>query len=361
MCISDQLFLGQPTVGDRRYNFHESPQIVRLPLVVPEGLFVEVAEEVKRLTRDIRPLDGPLQQGPEVLHPVRPHLPPDVLFGIMTDRLMDILGRQPYVAGIRVRVDPAPLADGILDLRLKRFLLRVRDDRCNDLTGIALAAAFQHSHDNSFPDSSPSLDDRFPLRLVHVPGLPSDIRLIGFYRPAELRERPALHRQPDTMQQEPCALLCDTEGAMDLIRRDAVLRIGNQPHCREPRRKRKRAIFHDRTSLQRETLLASFASPETLCCIEPMIASPALRACYPVLPTESFYILETGIWIREIDNGFLKSSRVVIQKYGKSRNYPRLFDIFTMDFRNYFLPHDSQVCYCPNYLLVHEYLDNCEE
>src|SRR2546427_10385220 len=66
-----QMLIGQAFPENVADSFKESAAIIILPIVEPEGLLVEVAEQVERLDAHVGAADRPLQEAPEVLNPLR--------------------------------------------------------------------------------------------------------------------------------------------------------------------------------------------------------------------------------------------------------------------------------------------------
>ena len=66
----DQALVSEPLPHDVSQHVDEAKRIGRLPGVEPEGLFVEVAEQMERLDADVGALDRPLEQRPEVFESV---------------------------------------------------------------------------------------------------------------------------------------------------------------------------------------------------------------------------------------------------------------------------------------------------
>ncbi len=55
-----------------------------------------------------------------------------------------------------------------------------------------------------------------------------------------------------SLKHESCGLLCDAEGAMDFVRRNAVFAAGKHPDCTHPLRQLDRRSFKDRADLDVE-------------------------------------------------------------------------------------------------------------
>src|SRR5207244_2946415 len=85
-----QLTVRQAPPDDRSECFREAAGIAAdvLALVEPEGLLIEIAEEVKRLDADVGAPDRALEARPEVLDSVRVDVISHVLLGGMIDSLV---------------------------------------------------------------------------------------------------------------------------------------------------------------------------------------------------------------------------------------------------------------------------------
>lgn len=76
----------------------ESLGIGQRAIVESERLLIEVTEQVERLHRHIRALDGALQQRPQVFASVGVHVPVDVRHGVVDDVVRVVWG-QPDIRG----------------------------------------------------------------------------------------------------------------------------------------------------------------------------------------------------------------------------------------------------------------------
>src|SRR4051794_18292975 len=70
--------------------------------------------------------------------------------------------------------------------------------------------------------------------LVHVLGFPTDERFVRFNLTDYLAEGFCFHRQSDSVEHMPSALLSHANGAGQLATADSVLGVGDAPHGREP-------------------------------------------------------------------------------------------------------------------------------
>jgi hypothetical protein len=69
--LAGQLIEREPFSNDTGDGGAESLSISQFPIVKSERLLVQIAEQVKRLHRNVRAVDSALQERPEILQPVR--------------------------------------------------------------------------------------------------------------------------------------------------------------------------------------------------------------------------------------------------------------------------------------------------
>ena len=101
---SDKLRVSEPLANNAPCCALKPPAVISLAGIVPEGLFVQVAEQMERLDVNVGALDGALQETPKVLNPVRMNLAVNVPFG-MVDDPMYVVVSEVIVRPQRVSVD----------------------------------------------------------------------------------------------------------------------------------------------------------------------------------------------------------------------------------------------------------------
>src|SRR6266704_1608872 len=232
----------------------ESCEIIHrlLPVVIPEYLFIDIAEQVKRFDADIGSLQSTLEQRPEVLHSVCVDLPIDILLGMIDDLVgVSLIGQE------RIGVDFAAGFYISADMSLKVVLSTGRN-----YVSTNLAAALQNAdHGNLILGSSLS-DAPMVLVAVHESGRATDegfIYLNLTTLPANFQKRAVLHCKPDAVKHEPCRLLSDAEIAGDFVGANPVLAVGNHPHCDKPFVQRDRRILKDSPDLRSELPMMMYA------------------------------------------------------------------------------------------------------
>ncbi len=76
-------------------DFYEPSSVIVFALIEPKRLLIQISEQMKRLNADIRPLNSPLKQRPEVFQSVRVNVAFRVAFGVV-DHVVNVfffLGR----------------------------------------------------------------------------------------------------------------------------------------------------------------------------------------------------------------------------------------------------------------------------
>src|SRR5207245_629295 len=122
--------------------------------------------------------------------------------------------------------------------------------------------------------------------LVHVAGLSADVGLICFANSAHLGNAPVLHREPNALQHEPRGFLSYAKCTVKLVRANAVLAVGSEPHCRKLLVQANRRIFKDRSNLGRKLLtrMSSLALPNFGVRQKRHALGTATRACDAIRP-----------------------------------------------------------------------------
>src|SRR5262249_37075283 len=95
--------------------------------------------------------------------------------------------------------------------------------------------------------------DALPFRRVHVPGFTANVAFVGF---DVAGERGAVvfdvERHPETSEHEPRGLLSDAKRTRQLVTRNAVLAVHEEPERGQPLLKSDSGVFEDGADLERE-------------------------------------------------------------------------------------------------------------
>jgi hypothetical protein len=167
------------------------------------------------------------------------------------------------------------------------------------------AAALEHSHYDGLLERV-----ILPLRCMHVPSLAADHSFIDFNFSRELAPVLSLMGEPDAMQHEPSGLLTHSESAANLPRRDTVLGIRDEPHCRKPFIQAERAILKNRSNLDGELAFRVVRAtlPAEMLFEKTYADAPAGRAFHnAVRPSLGGKKLQTVFRTCKINDCFLKS------------------------------------------------------
>ncbi len=275
--------------------------IFMLPVVKPESLFIDVAEQVKWLDRNIGSVQPTLQETPEILHAVRVDISTNIRFGVVDD-LMNVLRFQSPIGNQFVREDVRSDFHVRINVAVKSWLVAILNDcRAN------LSAALKHSHNNRLTGWPAPLDLFLALASVHVASLTSDERFINFHFARQLAAfRHILHSQSNAMEHKPSSLLCHSNVTVNFPRTDAILTTRYEPHYGKPLIQTKRGIFKDRASLDAELrmIVARPALPNPTRCDEPDVMRSTHWANNAFRPAASNQIVQAVIGIGEVNNRF---------------------------------------------------------
>ncbi len=93
---------------------------------------------------------------------------------------------------------------------------------------------FKDSKDGNFITSASPVDFLSPFGDMHVAGKTADESLVNFDLAAQLSAVAILQSKSDAVSHEPSGFLSDAKPACDFVAADAVLVVGNHPHCGKP-------------------------------------------------------------------------------------------------------------------------------
>src|ERR1035437_6962451 len=154
---------------------------------------------------------------------------------------------QPFVGFQGIGVDGRSGFHVLADLRLKRLLLPVRNNRSANFT-----AAFQDSHDGGLVSWAGAADFGAALRCLHIAGLAADEGFVRFDFTAEHSESAISESEPQTVIHEPRGFLGHSEIAGRLARADAVFAVNYQPPGGKPFVQAQGGILEDGPGLERK-------------------------------------------------------------------------------------------------------------
>src|SRR5262249_45712747 len=120
--------------------------------------------------------------------------------------------------------------------------------------------AVKHSHHNHLVNVVMSLssDSEFLYAFVHVPRFSADecfVYLNFFTTTTKLSsEHAIMHGESDPVHHEPCALLGDSQSAVNLVRANPIFASGQHPDGSEPFVQADRGILKDASNFDTELL-----------------------------------------------------------------------------------------------------------
>lgn len=250
--LRGQPVIRQPLAGDFGAKEFESLRVCHvLARVVTEHLLVDVPEQVEGFHADIRALQAPLEQAPEVLHSIGMDLPVHVALSVINDRMS--VFSQTLVRLQFVTIDRRSGFHMLTDMCLNCWLAPIWYDGSADF-----AMTLQNSGHDSLPEVV-KLSGLVPPALMHVAGLAADHGFVCFdltARSADLAARRlVLHCVANPMEHEPRCLLGDSKIAGDLATTHSVLATRKQPDDWKPLVETERTVFQNGSSLDAELSL----------------------------------------------------------------------------------------------------------
>ena len=305
--------VGEAFAREGAGNVVEAVWVVPAPRIEPKDLLIQVAVQVERLHADVGAFDGALEQRPKIFNPVCGDMIPDIFLGVVND-LVDVGVLQTPVADILIRVDFAGRLNTLADFLVQCGSLRVREHRGLHPAFPLVLAAFEQPHDGRLactagPGDLPGLHG-----LVHEPRLAVDEGFIRFDLAGQATGGAVLHGVPNPMQHEPRGFLGHAERPVQLVGRDPVLAVGEQPDRGQPLAQRDRAVFHDRADLDTELPpgMFGFALPALLLGEIVDLGIPAGRAGDALRPALGDQVVDTALLVTEKGDGLLEGARLLL-------------------------------------------------
>jgi hypothetical protein len=173
--------------------------------------------------------------------------------------------------------------------------------------GADLAATLHSRCDDSLTFRPAPSDLPRPFGLVHVTGFNADEGFVYLFITAKLAAGLViLHRKSNSVKHEPRGFLSDTDSAVDLPGRNAVLAIANHPDGGQPLVKAKRRVLKDSPDLDAELSPVMFflALPPALVCKKVNASATTSRAGYAMQPSARYDVVQAVVSIGKILNGF---------------------------------------------------------
>lgn len=273
-----------------------------VPIVQPEGKFIDVPAKVLLAGMVIDAMNAALQDRPHALNAIRADCTSDVFLGAVIDCFM--AKEQPaqgVIACVFIGVNLRPW----LNVGVDHFV-NGRPVRVVNRHGDGMAATFPDAQDGRLSDRSAPLPELLVFVLIGF--LAADVRLINFHDAAQHFEFvPAGH--PEPLQQEPGAFLSDTDLFGQLQRGNAFAGRDEQVHGIEPLVERNVGPLEDGSGSYRKVLLAGVAAVKTaLSGRDPLLAF-AGRTGDAVLPQARLQIGPSRLLVGEHLEEFKRADR----------------------------------------------------
>lgn len=317
----DQLGIRQSLASEARDRRHEPLTIRQAAGIEAVGLFVQIAEKVFRVHRNVGALQRALEQRPKVFQPIRVNAVADVLHR-MIDKLMDVVRAKRPVSDPSVRVQRATRFHVGVNLLLERFLGRVLYDLGSDARLALFLAVFKQTHDNRFIRVTASDAFLFLFALVHEIGVAADKRFVGFHRPGHFDDGAVLHGEPDAMKHEPRALLRDAQSPVNLARGNAVLGVYDQPEAAHPLAKRQGRVLKNRTHPHTKFLRTALALPKPPSQFVRFGRFADRTNSNPICPSHRLDELEGVVFVGEIHDRLLQSrGQITVHAFNLAKTF----------------------------------------
>jgi hypothetical protein len=217
---------------------------------------------------------------------------------------------QAFVGLERIGEDCRTGQHMLSEFGLKRLLLGSRNDLHSN-SAIAFAAAFQNAHHGGFVFATGPSDLAGANVLVHVARFSADEGFLCLDLTGQFVAVLFLMREPNPVKHKPRGFLADSQCSMDLPGRDAVLGIGDKPHCRQPLIQADRGVLKDGSDLDGKLPLwmMGTALPAELILQETDALAPTSRTFHHAIQPALFgQIFEAIFWAGKVEDGFVESA-----------------------------------------------------
>jgi len=296
-------------------------------IVEPKHLLIDVPFKVERLNCNVGPVQSTLQQGPEVLHPVRVNFATNIFVHMIHGLMNEILLRRA-VRSSGIGEEFGTMLYTVQNLAHQRAPLNLVHDLGANLASVAI----KHSKDSRLRSVKV---ESLPFLQVHVARLAADVGFVRFCRAARrshARHRSRLHRFTNPVEHEPSRLLCNSDRAMQFVTADAVFAVADHPEGCHPLIEADRRVFKNGSDLERELLLASVAEPQFPRLHERVRVRFAAGARNLVFrPTKPFRVFEGSIRVTEVNNCLLESYGLFHLSHHPTKNTVARIDLCVND------------------------------
>jgi len=285
------------------------------PVVVAEYLLIKVTKQMERFDANVGAFQAALEKRPKVLKAVRVYLPIYISVRVVDD-LVSVVRSKPEVSTPFISGQLRAGFDVLTDHSLHICALTVRDNFSADL------AATLKDSDNDCLSTWATLHNFRPLALVHEPGLTADERFIHFDVPGQFSLKASgLHCFANAMHHEPCRLLGNSDGPVNLIRRNSVLCRRNDPNRSKPLVQAQRRVLKNRARLCGELPFRMMAPtlPLVLIFEERHVSATTDGTDNTIRPEMLDHVIQAVVLVSKIQDRFLKCLRFLNSVFHESR------------------------------------------
>src|SRR5271157_709778 len=242
------------------------------------------------------------------------HLAIDVAFDVV-DHIMHEVLFQSVVANPLVGVDRRVAADFSQNFALQGIAANVWDNLRPHFSHVAV----KHTHDDSLVHvvalecAAFDFGHLCALALVHVGDSSTNkgfVYLDSAATFAHLSDRFILHGKTNSVQHEPCSLLCDLQIAGYFVATDTILAVGDEPHCCQPFVESDCGILHHSPDLDGKLALGVMASTlprAALLAVFDSLRATSRTSYLTVRPAANCEVVNAVVGIREVDYCLLQA------------------------------------------------------
>jgi len=291
-----QRLVGETPTSDGRRDRCHTTKVVQSTVVERERPLVHVAHRVLRGVVGVGALPGPLVEVPKGFNRVGVNVAPHVLTRTVVDGVVVVIRAKADIRSGLVGVERCarlhPVTNARLDFPGRHRIEHRRHQR---------TAALNRAVNGNFVGSTGPVNLALAVGKVHVLPKAADVGLVSLDGARQLLKRPACHGKTNPVVHEPRRLLRHPKGTGQLVGRDAVLGVGDQPNGRKPLVKANRRILKDGSDLDGELTLARLALPNLARGQERgLVVVAAGAARDSVSPSQALYKLEATLGVREV-------------------------------------------------------------
>lgn len=292
---------------------HEPVLIVAETFIETKTFFIQISEHVEWFNADIGSPDATLQKAPEVFDPVRVNRTPDIFLSMANKVMDEAFIVQRVVCAVLIAVNRRSFFHVRFDNRFN-FIAPVGRDNLRANLALSVLSAIQQTKHGSLAESASSALNSFTATIrMHVASAATNVGFVHFdcfAFAANLHNAALTNREANAMAHVPRGFLGYTESAMDFVRTDSVLVVGDHPETSKPLVQWNRAVFKNRSLFNAVVFIAVLTTPRLAGSLIFGFLRTASRACRNTLrPSKLRYELDAKLLVGEVLNRCLQRLR----------------------------------------------------